>query len=97
MHDSGFSESARFLSTKQFPVTTVVAKVILLLLALVKDKIIFQRLLEELWIIPNTERIIRVQTSELTDKYKTTTPQGWGVVLPYISHIGMCGPKGYGF
>ena len=24
------------------------------------------------------------------------TPGGRGV-LPYISHIGMCGPKGYGF
>ena len=22
---------------------------------------------------------------------------GGGVIIPYIGHIGMCGPKGYGF
>ena len=27
----------------------------------------------------------------------TPPPPGEGGVLPYMGHIGMCGPKGYGF
>ena len=52
----------------------------------------------------NIETEISDKQLQLARSYGLGDSGGWGgggrgggVIIPYISHIGMCGPKGYGF